>query len=393
MGKYKNLHDKIRSTRKSLGYKQREFIERVSEKLGRGDKPLSQGLVSQWESCRTTPTDEQIAAIANLTPTPWWTMLWFMHDDLPENRGVAYNQDGSFSVEPQFSADELEESYRQWKEEQSAPPNPEIVAWEKDPKKIHELRKMLEEQSASSNSDLRSELADSTMESDKPTVHSVTVKLSGTAAVTAVGTVSTEVTKAVESQTAADNTARRPRLCVEDWVEFPKPKHSRSGESREDDEVPPWVEDADRHERYEKFDKTVEYFLGTFCETDTVSHGFYKPITSGPIKIKPFFYFQGVSVIKAMLEPSTVLLMLSKDLKEYLGQLFLIDRIQNRAAKKMVLLCTYDSRVDLQPLVARFGEYINSCKLLGVNVTFANGPEQSALAIAKLLEAYEPSDD
>jgi transcriptional regulator with XRE-family HTH domain len=393
MSRYKHLHDKIRSTRKSLGLKQREFIERISKELGRGDKPLSQGLVSQWESCRTTPTDEQIVAIAKLTPTPWWTMLWFMHDDLPENRGVDYHQDGSFEVEPQFSTDELEADYRQWQKEQNAPPVPEIVAWESDPKKIHALRKMLEVQSASSGVSGHPDSGESTKDSKDSVIHSVTVKLSGTAAVTAVGTVSAEVTKSAESQTETDTPARRPSLTVEDLVEFPKPRHSRSNESSADDELPSWLDTTDYYDLYKKFDNTVEYFLGTICQTYSISHGFYKPITSGPIKIKPFFYFQGVSVIKRMLEPSAVLFMLSRDLKDYLGQLLLIDRIQNRAAKKMVLFCTYDSRVDLQPLVARFDEVINSCKLLGITVAFANGPEQTALQIAKLLEAYEPAED
>jgi transcriptional regulator with XRE-family HTH domain len=391
MTKYTHLHEKIRWTRKSLGLKQREFIARVSEELGRTEDPLSQGLVSQWESGRTTPKPEQIVAIAKCTPAPWWTALWFMHDTLPADRGVDYNPDGSFVVEPVFGEEELEGLEQHWRERQEAAPDPKLLEWEKDSKKILDLREFMARQEGMQDGMRYIAATKNQKNSNHQDGSGVSVQATGMAATAAVGNVTVVVDgKAADKDPAEQSTARpKVSISVEDVVAFPKPRLVGGGPAQAAQKEGSAASHRARMARYEQFDKAVEYFLGTLCHTDSINFGFSKTITSGPIRVRPFFYFQGVSVIKFMLDPETPMLTIPPKIRDALGQLLLIDRIQNRSAKKMILISTYESKVELEPLIERYEHHVNSSKLLGVHVAFTSGPEQSAGEIARLLESYD----
>lgn len=384
MIKYKHLHDKIRSTRRSLGLKQKDFILKVSEQLGRGDAPLSQGLVSQWEARRTTPTEAQIAAIANLTAQPWWTMLWFMHDDLPADRGVDYHPDGSFVLAPELTDEEVYEMQRQMGDERNVAPDNAILAWQKDARKIHDLRQDLAVNHAylATGAKLHGLTAEKDkLPSDSKISTPVNYEIKG---VLGNAILEMDLNKAMQGGIMA---IRPP--CVEDLVDFRKNKPRRNPMPDETRLQEGWDEDDDLLRRLKQFDSTLAYHLEENYGFGDVQFGMHRIIDAGAIKAKAFFHSHGISVQKGMLHPTSSLHSIATRLKQHIGELLLVDRIQNRSAKKMVVFATYENNLDLSKLKERFSSHINSAALLGITLAFSSGPEQTASEMAALIASFD----
>lgn len=75
-----------------------------------------------------------------------------------------------------------------------------------------------------------------------------------------------------------------------------------------------------------------------------------------------------------------------------IGELLLVDRMQNRSAKKMFLLCSSEKRLDLSNLEEHFADTVQSAGLLGIKIKFAVGPDGAAQAIADLIKSNKGAD-
>lgn len=383
MVKYNNLHEKIKHTRETLGLKQKDFIAKVAEKLG--EKPKTPGLVSQWESGRTTPKPEHIAAIAKLTPTPWWYMLWFMHDALPADRGVNYEKDGSFSLAPNYSDDEIDEMQKEIEKHLNEPPMPHLVEWMEAPEKLNDLRLLMAQNDRLHNTRTPVHHEVETNERIEASAN-VSVPLTGVAAAATVGQPSLLSDQPVEIKNAL--LARRG-LCVGDLLEFKEKTTLLSEEGHRLRGMGERGSHDERVSRHEKFQGALRYHLEEDCGIGDADLGINKSIISGAIRVRVSFFLYGVSVQLIPLNRDVPLGMLVMRLRTELAQLVLVDRMQNRAAKKMLLFYTHENGINMLPMHEQLGDYVQSAAMLGVTVEFASGPNQTAYKIAELIASLK----
>ncbi len=396
MQKFTNLHAKIKSVRKRLGLQQKDFIVQVSEKMGL-PKALTPGLASQWESnlikSRTTPTEEQLAAIAELSKDPWRTMAWFLKDDLPADRGFEVHPDGTFELEPIYDEAEAEAMAAMYQRDQEEydkqEPNEQLIAWRKDPQKLNALREFLKVETLTLQPVAQPDLAFGSTpirEMLPPKTYDVTVELKGASARSSVGNV-----EAGQAQSSREFIVRRPRA-VGDLVAF-KPVHgitSFEGDMlRGSGEL---TENQALVKRRDAFYGAMEYSLIEDHGIHDTHLGLNKKITSGAISKRVNFFLHGISVQIHLFESNMPLGFIPMRITEVIGELLLVDRMQNRSAKKMLLLCSSEKRLDLSKLEENFTDIVQSAALLGVKIKFAVGPEGAAQAIAELIKASKESD-
>ena len=384
MVKYKNLHDKIKQTRETLGLKQKDFIVKISEMTGHGDKPMTPGLVSQWESGRTTPKPKQIAAIANLTIAPWWSMLWFMHDDLPADRGVDYRPDGSFTLAPDFSEAELDEMHKELRKLENEPVLPHLIEWMEKPETLIDLRLTMAKNDhlyKAGNANVHTALLTEDVKASD-----VSVALTGVSANSFGGPLTWMADQAADNVNAL--IARRSP-CVGDLLAFKEKQAPTSPEGQRARGTGMQDRATDFVSRHEKFQGVMQYFLEEDCQISDVDHATNKIISTGAIKVRVSFHLHGVSVQIIMLHESMPLGVMGMRLKDKLAELVLVDRMQNRAAKKMIMFCSYEKDIDMEPLRERFDQHVQSAALLGVSVEFASGPNGAAFKIAELIASFK----
>jgi hypothetical protein len=360
-------------------------------------KPLTPGLASQWESnlikSRTTPTEEQLVAIAELSKDPWRTMAWFMKDDLSVERGCQIHPDGTFELEPEYDEaemDALAASFLKDQEEyEKQEPIEQLVAWKKDPKKLTALREFLSLDSmkfkAPHTVDVEAAQTSSTpLKAMIPAKsHDVSVELKGVSVTASAGAIEGPLTQVSRAMNAV-----RPR-CVGDLVEF-KPKQSIT--SFEGDMLRGSGELSEHQvitKRREAFNGAMEYSLIEEHGIHDTHLGLNKRITSGAISKRVNFFLHGVSVQIYLFESTMPVGFIPMKVTDAIGELLLIDRMQNRSAKKMVLLCSSERRLDLSKLEENFIDLVQSSGLLGIKIKFAVGPEGAADAIAELIKSNQ----
>ena len=73
-------------------------------------------------------------------------------------------------------------------------------------------------------------------------------------------------------------------------------------------------------------------------------------------------------------------------------ELCFIDRMKKRTARKMVLISTFETDLNLERLEEHLKPLINSSELIGVQVQFASGPVQVAKKIAAFKIDKTPTD-
>lgn len=109
-GKYKNLAAKIQKCRTRAKYSQEKLAKMFN---------ITRTAVTQWESKdpknRTEPNPKQLTAIAHLHGKDyWWYLAWFMDDEVEADRGVDYNHLGQrIALEPIWSDEEMQEIWAQ----------------------------------------------------------------------------------------------------------------------------------------------------------------------------------------------------------------------------------------------------------------------------------------
>lgn len=363
MTKYNYLHDKIRLVRRSLGLKQKDFIVKISESLKR-DVALTPGLVSQWEAKRATPKEDQIAAIAKLTKNDWWTMLWFMHDDIDANQNVTYLGDGTIVI---IEDDDNSHMGVDLDHKSEEIPEAHIVAWREDPKEIHKLRGMLHGYHSSSHPAGSSKSTATDFQQEAPPMQG------GLAAVP-------PLRHPEEARGERPQPQRRPTTYVGDLVTLETTGKKWAQES------PPLDRDVviERQLKIGKFNNALQYFLEVLGDPNDPSPEINKRFSAGPIRAKATVCLKGVLVHINMISSYTPASFLGMAIGDHMGELLLIDRIQTRSSKKMILFATHESRLDLSQLEEYFQEHIKSADALGFKVVFACGVDQAARKIAEL---------
>lgn len=384
MQKFTHLHAKIRSVRKRLGLQQKDFIVQVSEKLGR-DKPLTPGLASQWESnlikSRTTPLHEQLEAIAALTKDPDQTLAWFLNDELSAESLHDAQTDGADPYDEKLNSwlDRFQRVYDQFEEPKSGE---QTISLKQDPEKA--LRAFLHITRLGNPTTELPELRASTIDSK-----ALQSKKARDERIESGAGLPSPLTSDFEgplSQVSQELVARRPRF-VGDLVAF---KTAQAITSFEGDMLRGTGELSVNEgivKRREAFNGAMEYSLIEDHGIHDAHLGLNRRITSGAISRKASFFSHGVSVQIYLFEASMPLGFVPSRVTDAIGELLLIDRMQNRSAKKMVLLCSSEKRLDLSKLEEHYNDLVQSAGLLGIKIKIAVGPDGAAQAIADLIKS------
>jgi transcriptional regulator with XRE-family HTH domain len=409
MPKLINVAGKIKDTRKRLGLTQKDFILAVSKKLNLST-PLNESLASQWESNlknRANPTDEQLAAIAELTSRPWDTMWWFMRDDIDHKRGYELYPDGQFTIAPPDMLPEQEEELlagmaAEHKARYSAPIANKLLAWKTEPSTMWSLYEPPEQPIINSqqralgiaglipgtpckscgykNPDLKKFCANCgnqlLSEGIGGLLSSSAFAIGGKSHKPESMTIGAPVKNALLSKAPLKRSglfvSRGP--IVADLVDFPA--------------LPPARPNTNEFETAEDYDievgknfwAAVKFFASNDCFIPT--EHFNQKIQTGAIS-QHVNYFDGDRAIQVItIHRHTEMRTLRRSIQNKMMELCFIDRMKKRTSKKLILISTFEKGLKLLKLEENLDELIHSSELLGVHVRFASGPLEVAEGIA-----------
>ena len=409
MPKLINVAGKIKDTRKRLGLTQKDFILAVSKKLHLST-PLNDSLASQWESNlknRANPTDEQLAAIAELTSRPWETMWWFMRDDIDHKRGYELYPDGQFTIAPPDMSPEQEEELlagmaAEYKEKYSAPIADKLLAWRAEPSTMWSLYEPPEQPIINSqqralgiagllpgtpckkcgykNPDLtricahcRNQLH---TEGIGGLLSSNAIAIGGKShepeSMTIGGPVKNALLSSASLKRSGLFASRSP--IVADLVEFRPlpPARPNTNEFETDEDYD--IEIGNNFWAAVKFFASNDHFIPT--------EHFNQKIQTGAIS-QHVNYFDGDRAIQVItIHRNTEMRVLRRSLQNKMMELCFVDRMKKRTSKKLILVSTFEKGLKLFPLEEKLDELIHSSELLGVQVRFASGPLEVAEGIA-----------
>ncbi len=395
---------------------QKDFILAVSKKLYLST-PLNDSLASQWESNlknRANPTDEQLAAIAELTSRPWETMWWFMRDDIDHKRGYELYPDGQFTIAPpDMSPDQEEELLASMaadnKEKYSAPIADKLTAWLKDPSRMWSLYEPPE--TAIINTQQRALGIAGLLPGapckrcgykNLPTANYCTdcanplhtEGIAGLLSDTAINVFKEHASKAAigggfqdpnlstigGTNQLAISRATQKRLyalkppMVSDYVDFPPLPAPRTNTNKYETAEDFDLENDKNFWAAVKFFATNDHFINT--------EYFNQKIQAGAIS-QTISYFDGDRAIQVLyIHRNTEMRTLRRSLQNKMMELIFIDRMKKRTSKKMILISLYEKGLKLNALDKHLDEMIHSAELLGVQVRFASGPLEVAESIA-----------
>ena len=443
MHKLINVAGKIKAFRETLGMTQTEFIIAVSQKLAETtpnkllaaklrSKPLNPSLASQWESNlknRASPSAEQLKAIALLSDRPWGTRWWFMRDDIDYKRGYELYPDGTANIAPpDLSAEDEEAMLSAVALDQSrheAPPSKELTAWMRDEDKMWDLhvkgkfsaeeqnrqRRMLgilsllphepcpscgginsnivkkcdycghkfDAQTASLNQ-AQKKLIEPLNQGGLSAVGVMSTNVPVQGGLSAVGSMAPNVT-AQGGLSAVGLMAPRGQV-VDEYVDFPPQPFSLSQGIQID--VEGWKLKTN------SFWTTVKYFANN--DHYIPEENFLVRIQLGELS-QLAHYFDGDRTVKVQfINRNTEIRNLKRYIQDHLMELCFIDRMKKRTARKMVLISTFETDLNLERLEEHLKPLINSSELIGVQVQFASGPVQVAKKIAAFKIDKTPTD-
>ena len=395
---------------------QKDFILAVSKKLHLST-PLNDSLASQWESNlknRANPTDEQLAAIAELTSRPWDTMWWFMRDDIDHKRGYELYPDGQFTIAPpDMSPDQEEELLASMaadnKEKYSAPIAGKLLAWMKEPSTMWTLYEPPE--TAIINTQQRALgiaglLTDAPCKrcgyKNLPTANYCTdcanplhtEGIEGLLTDKVINVFNEQVNKAAigggfhdpdlstigGTNQLAISRATQKRLyalkppTVSDYVDFPPLPAPRTNTNKYETAEDFDLENDKNFWAAVKFFATNDHFINTEYFNQKVQAGAISQTVS---------YFDGDRAIQVLyIHRNTEMRTLRRSLQNKMMELIFIDRMKKRTSKKMILISLYEKGLKLNALDKHLDEIIHSAELLGIQVRFASGPLEVAESIA-----------
>ena len=355
MTKFQHLSGKLRSVREQLGLQQRQLADRLEPKV-------SQGLISQWESnlvrSRPEPSAEHLRQIAEMTKTPWWTMCWFMDDAIDQAMSVNYHQDGSREMGPNLTDAEVDAARSQFTAQDAAPPQGWLVEWQSDPSRAY---------------DLRGHFAKMPWSEDKfslwPTLGS---------ALRSTGAHQSLVAKA--PPTLGDIAPKADFGPPESSdVGYEAASYQGSGDQQEDEE-------EDERVKRQRFWEAVKYYLGEDSGAPVRDALFNRTVSSGDIKQNVGYFEPDCAIQFLPATHKTYASTVKRRLREILGELFLIEKMQRRSVKKLILCYLTNHDLNSEQISTHFAEYVNSAQLLGVTVQFTSGPQATASAIADFIK-------
>jgi transcriptional regulator with XRE-family HTH domain len=407
MPKLINLAGKIKDTRKRLGMTQKQFIFEVSNKLYLSTT-LNESLASQWESNlknRAKPTDEQLAAIAQLTSRPWETMWWFMRDDIDQKRGYELYPNGKFTiVPPDLTPDQEEELLAQLAAENRAaysePIAKELTCWLKEPSTMWSLYHPPEPKpivpveralgiagllpgTPCKHCGYKNQQIAIACGSCGAAIDATGIRgglLSDTKPTNDQGS-SDSLEKAVSDLNKDQKTLlKRGGLVVSrgpvasEFVEFPALPPSRPQTSEHDFSVDAELENIKNFWSAIKFFANNDHYLST--------EHFNQRIQTGALSQYVHFFDGDRAIQVVSIDRTSEIRKLRKTLQTRMMELCFIDRMKKRTSKKMILVSTYEKGLKLHRLEEHLAELIHSSELLGVQVQFASGPLEVAEKIA-----------
>ena len=69
---------------------------------------------------------------------------------------------------------------------------------------------------------------------------------------------------------------------------------------------------------------------------------------------------------------------ISRDIQSMAMRLIFIDRLRKRTNKKLIILYTHETKVNLEKIEHVMDESLQSAAALGITVKFASGPHETA---------------
>jgi transcriptional regulator with XRE-family HTH domain len=349
METFKNLAPKIRSIRKQLGLKQEELATRLQ---------VSRPLVALWESNliknRVTPSPEKLIALTQLTQKPWWTMLWFMDDELDSTVGVDYFPDGTKITEPSWEDSDVERMLAEISARDNAPPEDWLKEIVVNSDKLFELKTILSDpqrQNIKRPPPPRT-VANGLIARRPPTVWDVA---------------------GIEGE-------RQNAISVAAEVVGHNPTEFGDEE----------MHDAARHAN---FWGAVKWNLESAQRLVDVSHYFEARTDCGVIKLRLGYFDTKNAIDFLQISPTTEIPAVRHRLTRAIGNLFTFEKVKGKTYRKMIVIYTQDSFYDEKKLKNVFSDLINSVSTLGISTPICLGPVEVATKMREFITAkgtWEP---
>jgi transcriptional regulator with XRE-family HTH domain len=386
---------------------------------------------------RANPTPEQIKAIAQISSHPYQTMWWFMRDDIKDNRAFKLFPNGQFLLAMEgMSRTDAEEYFAsaaaqpQFLEAQNASHALELTAWIENTEKMWELyvpgkvsqadqelqlrrlalRRQLAGDACPYCNSINSNVARKCEYCGKPLEIKVKAKTASKTAASVTKSLPTEpatfayVLPQAGNQAKESNDefeeieqeiseaefekvkARRKEIMrrfgpiVEDLAEFPKkakgglelaglaPK-DRGGLRQHSFRN----EFMHRRNRDKDFWTSVMFFLNSELGA-TLNTYFNQGVQSGQFKEELRFFDGDNTVLEALIHSETEIHELRKTIQKLAMRLIFVDRLRKRTNKKLIIVYTHESSVDLTKVAVEMEESIQSAAALGIAIKFASGP-------------------
>lgn len=386
---------------------------------------------------RANPTPEQIKAIAQLSSHPYQTMWWFMRDDLTDNRAFKLFPNGQFLLAMGgMNLTDAEEYFAsaaaqpQFLEARNASHALELTAWVENTEKMWELyvpgkvseadqelqlrrlamRRQIAGDPCPYCNSMNSNVAKKCEFCGKPLEIKVKTKTASSAVSGGTKSLPKEpatfafVSPQLGSQTKENDNefeeiegeiteaqfeemvARRKQSLrgfgpiIEDLAEFPKRVKGgleQAGFAPKDrgglrqnyfrDEF------INRRKRDKDFWISVMFFLNSELGT-TLNNYFNQGVQSGQFKEELRFFDGENTVLEALIHRETPTYDLSKTIQKLAMRLIFVDRLRKRTNKKLIIVYTHESSVDLTRVAVEMEESVRSAAALGIAIKFASGP-------------------
>jgi hypothetical protein len=132
-----------------------------------------------------------------------------------------------------------------------------------------------------------------------------------------------------------------------------------------------------RRNRDKDFWTSVMFFLNSELGA-TLNSYFNQGVQSGQFKEELRFFDGDNTVLEALIHSETEIHELRKTIQKLAMRLIFVDRLRKRTNKKLIIVYTHESSVDLTKVAVEMEESVQSAAALGIVIKFASGPMVTA---------------
>ena len=288
-----------------------------------------------------------------------------MDDAIDHALGVNYHQDGSRELEPNLTDAKVDTARSQFTAQDAAPPQGWLVEWQSDPSRAYDLRVHF----AKMPGGTPLVKSDDEFSPSNPTAGS-----------TPWSTGARQSLVAKAPPTLGDIAPRADFGPPENSdVGYEAASYQGSGDEQEDEE-------EDDRVKEQRFWEAMMYYLGEDIGAPVRDARFNRTVSSGDIKQNVGYFDPDCAIQFLSATHKTYAGTVKRRLREILGELFLIEKMQRRSVKKLILCYLTNHDLNSEQISTHFAEYVNSAQLLGVTVQFTSGPQATASAIADFIK-------